>query len=220
MSDESIGYKCPYCSTRTLESVATVPYVRGFLLAYQHGTKKFIGCCSCVRLQIYKEAGLSALLGWYSLTALVMNPLFILYCLIRGLFVSKNLEAVRKHLREAGIPEPREEINLARVAYSLAASVIAADNKILPAEVAVAAEIGKNTFEDFVPSDFEKVVENHKNLPEAEELAALLSKVLTEEGRTVMYRYLVAIAEADGAVSEEEQKLLDRMARSLEVKER
>jgi uncharacterized tellurite resistance protein B-like protein len=217
MSDQSIDYKCPYCEKNTLESVATVPYIRGFLLAYQHGTKRFIGCCSCVRHQIYKEAGLSALLGWFSLTALLTNPLFIGYSLIRGIFVFKNLDAVRKQLREAGIPEPREDINLVKIAYSLAASMIAADKKILPTEVAIAAEIGRNIFEDFVPSDFQKVVENHKNLPEAEELSALLSKVLTEEGVTIIYKYLVAIAEADGAIPQEEQKLLDRIARNLDL---
>jgi uncharacterized tellurite resistance protein B-like protein len=162
-----------------------------------------------------KESGKSALIGWFSPTALILNPIFIEYGIGRSLFVRTNLDAVRKVLKEAGIQEPAEPLNLVQVAYSLAASMIAADKKILPEEVDVAAEIGSRILENFDAAEFRKTVDNHKNLPEPAELAGLLRNVLNEEGRILVYRYLLAIAEADKDVSQEETALLGTVAERL-----
>ena len=49
MSDaEPISYSCPYCEGRNIETAAKAPYVRGFVLAYQIGSKSYIGCARCV----------------------------------------------------------------------------------------------------------------------------------------------------------------------------
>jgi len=215
MATESIAYKCPFCRVNYLETTAKLPYVRGFLLAVQHGHKQLVGCKSCVRAELVKESGKSALIGWFSPTALILNPIFIVYGIGRSLFVRTDLDAVRKVLKEAGIPEPAEPLNLLKIAYSLAASMIAADKKILPEEIAVAAEIGSRILENFDEAEFRKTVDNHKNLPEPAELAGLLRQVLTDDGKALVYRYLVAIAQADTEVSKEERALLATVAHKL-----
>jgi uncharacterized tellurite resistance protein B-like protein len=215
MSEDSIAYKCPYCRTNDIQTSAKLPYVRGFLLAVQHGHKQLVGCNTCVRTELLKESGKSALIGWFSPTALILNPIFIVYGLGRALFVRTNLEAVRKVLKEAGIPEPAKPLNLVQVAYSLAASMIAADKKIKPEEIALASEIGTRILEGFDAAEFRKTVDNHKNLPEPAELAGLLREVLTEDGRVLVYRYLLAIAQADEEVSQEEMALLALIADKL-----
>lgn len=121
MQQPHVAYLCPYCRERNLEAVATLPYVRGFLLAYVHGHKKLIGCRNCVRTQLLKETGVSCLVGWFSPTALIANPFLIVYGLLRSAFVSTNIDAVRKALKEAGIPEPQQQVDLVRVGYGLAA---------------------------------------------------------------------------------------------------
>ena len=215
MSEDSIAYKCPYCRTNDLQTSAKLPYVRGFLLAVQHGHKQLVGCNPCVRSELLKESGKSALIGWFSPTALILNPIFIVYGLGRALFVRTNLDAVRKVLKEAGIPEPAKPLNLVQVAYSLAASMIAADKKILPEEIALASEIGTRILEGFDAAEFRKTVDNHKNLPEPAELAGLLREVLTEDGKVLVYRYLLAIAQADKEISQEETALLALVADKL-----
>jgi hypothetical protein len=215
MAQEHIAYKCPYCRVGYLETAARLPYVRGFLLAVQHGHKQLVGCKSCVRSELLKESGKSALIGWFSPTALILNPIFIVYGVGRSLFVRTNLDAVRKVLKEAGIQEPTEPLKLVQIAYSLAASMIAADKKVLPEEIAVAAEIGARILDGFDADEFRKTVDNHKNLPEPAELAGLLRDVLTEEGKVLVYRYLAAIAHADQEVSAEEDALLATVARKL-----
>ncbi len=215
MAQDYIAYKCPYCRDNYLETTAKLPYVRGFLLAYQHGHKQLVGCRSCVRTELLKETGKSALIGWFSPTALVLNPLFILYGIGRSLFVRTNLEAVRKVLKEAGIQEPSEPPNLLQIAYGLAASMIAADKKVLPEEIAVAAQIGAHILENFDEAEFRKTVDSHKSLPEPAELAGILREVLTDDGKVLMYRYLLAIAQADEEVSKEEQALLAVVAHKL-----
>ena len=215
MSEDSIAYKCPYCRTNDLQTSAKLPYVRGFLLAVQHGHKQLVGCNPCVRSELLKESGKSALIGWFSPTALILNPIFIVYGLGRALFVRTNLDAVRKVLQEAGIPEPAKPLNIVQVAYSLAASMIAADKKILPEEIALASEIGTRILEGFDAAEFRKTVDNHKNLPEPAELAGLLREVLTEDGKVLVYRYLLAIAQADEEISQEETALLALVADKL-----
>jgi uncharacterized tellurite resistance protein B-like protein len=217
VSEEYIAYLCPYCEKNHLQSVATLPYVRGFLLAVQHGRKKLVGCRSCVRKQIYKETGISSAIGWFSPTALILNPIFIVYGLARGAFVTTNLTAVRQALKEAGIPEPEQPVNILSVAYGLAASLIAADGKILPEEVAVASELGHRVFENFSDSDFQATLDNHKSLPGPEEYAGMLNRVLKDEDKVTVFRYLVAIANADNEIAEAEQKLLDRIALKLNI---
>lgn len=211
------SYPCPYCDDRPLESVATLPYVRGFLLAYQVGTKRFIGCRSCVRVQIYKEAGLSSLIGWFSITAFFLNPMFITYGLVRGLFVGKNSDAVRKQLREAGIPDEPSAVHPLQVAYALAASMIAADGKVEQEEVTAAVQIGQRLFDGFDPGALMEKVNNHKSLPGVAELSSLLAQVLNDEGKDAIYQYMQAIAAADGEVAAEEQHQLDVIARNLRV---
>lgn len=208
MSEDSIAYKCPYCRTNYLQTSAKLPYVRGFLLAVQHGHKRIVGCTPCVRSELLKETGKSALIGWFSPTALILNPIFIVYGLGRTLFVRTNLDAVRKVLKESGIPEPAQPLNLVQTAYGLAASMIVADKKILPEEIALASEIGSRILDGFDDAEFRKTVDNHKKLPEPAELAGLLREVLTDEGKVLIYRYLLAIAQADEEVSAEERALL------------
>jgi len=215
MSQEHIAYKCPYCNVNYLQTAAKLPYIRGYVLAYQQGHKMLVGCNPCVRTQLLKETGKSALLGWFSISALIVNPFLILYGLGRACFVRTNLEAVRKVLREANIPEPAEPLNLVKIGYSLAASMIAVDKKILQEEIALASDIGARIFEGFDAAEFRKTVENHKTLPEPAELAGLLREALTEQGRVLIYQYLQAIAHADSEFSKDEQALLDVVAHKL-----
>ena len=215
MSDDSIAYKCPYCRTNYLQTSAKLPYVRGYLLAIEHGHKQIVGCTPCVRGQVLKETGKSALLGWFSPTALILNPIFIIYGLGRSLFVTTNLEAVRKVLRESNIPEPAKPVNIVQIAYSLAASMIVADKKILEEEVALASEIGARILDGFDAAEFRRTVDNHKKLPEPAELAGLLRDVLTDDGKVLVYRYLEAIAHADAELSAEERSLLATVADKL-----
>lgn len=215
MSLEYIAYKCPYCNSNYLETSAKLPFVRGFLLAVQHGHKTLVGCRSCVKSELLKETGKSALIGWFSPSALILNPIFILYGIGRAAFVRTNLDAVRKVLKEAGVPEPAAPLNFTQVAYSLAASVIAADRKVLPEEIALASDIGQKILEGFDDTAFRSTVSNHSNLPEPAELALLLREALTEEGRSLMLRYLLAIAHADDEFSVEEQRLIATIAANL-----
>lgn len=215
MSEESIAYKCPYCRTNNLQTSAKLPYVRGYLLAVEHGHKQIVGCTPCVRGQILKETGKSALIGWFSPSALILNPIFIIYGLGRSAFVGTNLEAVRKVLKEAGIPEPAKPVDIVQIAYSLAASMIVADKKILDEEVTLASEIGARILDGFDAAEFRRTIDNHKKLPEPAELAGLLRDVLNDDGKVLVYRYLEAIAQADGEMSSEERGLLATVAAKL-----
>lgn len=207
-----VSYSCPYCDTRNLETVAAVPFIRGYVLAYQIGSNTFIGCVPCVRKKVLGEAGRSLFLGWFSISAFIVNPFLILYNLLRAPFIGQNYPKVRQKLRELGIPEEQSAVNLTSMCYCLAASMIAADGKIEASEIAVANEIGAKLFADFNPADFETVAADVKGLPAPQDIASLLTEILTEEGKKALFLYLLAIAQADGQVAESEKKLLEEIA--------
>ncbi|MFY0532566.1 TerB family tellurite resistance protein [Nannocystis pusilla] len=204
-------HRCPTCQERELDTLATLPYVRGFLIAYQIGTKKFIGCRSCVRKSIFKEVGLSAVVGWFSITALVINPFLLVYGVFRGAVLSPDPAAVRKALAEAGIPADDAGLSIVHIAYGLAAAMIAADGKIEREEVSTAIRVGANLFEDFEADALLRLLQRPKDLPDPVDLAGVLAQVLDEPQKLAVYRYLEAIAGADGEVSADEAALLQRV---------
>jgi uncharacterized tellurite resistance protein B-like protein len=216
---ELMSRSCPYCHARELETVATVPYVRGMVVAYTLGVKKFMGCRRCVRRSIYKEVGVSSLVGWFSLTAVVLNPLMITYGAVRGLFVRVDEAGVKRALDQAGIPDDGLEVDPLRVAYGLAAAMIAADGKVEDEEVAVAIEVGKQLFSEFESDAFAEVLAGHKELPGVSELAHLLGGLLEAEEKALVFGYLVEIAASDGHVADEEKAMLERVRVSLGLPE-
>jgi tellurite resistance protein/uncharacterized membrane protein YhdT len=204
-------YSCPYCRQRSIETVATAHYVRGFVLAYQIGWKKFPACVGCARAQLLKEAGLSALIGWFSITCIFLNPLFIGFLILKTPFVGKNTEAIDKLFQESGIPRPGQGVDVLKTLYGLAAKMIAADGKIDQREVTVAAEQGQRLTQDFVYGGLQEAVDNHKSLPETRTYAEILGQALSNDHKIFVLRYLYMIAMADGELERREERLLREM---------
>lgn len=208
-----IKYPCPHCQHRNIETVATAPYIRGMVLAYQYGTKPFFGCTRCVRLKVLGEAGLSALIGWFSITAVFVNPFLILYNLLQTPFIRVNYAKARDRLRAAGVPDD-PGMDLTDVGYALAAWMITIDQTLAPAEVERARELGAKFLRAFDPQRLDEALGNVKTLPAATELAALLSE-LSPDGKKAMFDYLLAIAQADGAPNNAETQLLTDIAEQM-----
>ena len=220
MSDHDerpISYSCPYCEGRRIETTATAPYVRGFLLAYQIGTKSFIGCAHCVRIKVLGEAGLSLLIGWFSISAFIINPFLILYNLAQTPFVRTNYARARKKLSELGIPEDQSQVDVTHLGYSLAASMIVADGQVDAEEIKVALAYGPGLFPDFNGEELQAAVGKAKDLPSPQDIATLLREVLTADGKKAVFSYLWMIAEADGVIEESEERMLTQVATNLGV---
>ncbi|MGH1350540.1 MAG: TerB family tellurite resistance protein [Methyloligellaceae bacterium] len=217
MHNDNVNYPCPYCHDNKLETKATLPYVRGYLIVFQYGYKKIIGCKSCVRKQLLKETGKSTLLGWYSPKALIANPFLIAYGLCRSAMVKTNVKGVLQELENSGIAPPGQEISVLEIGYCLAASMIAADKKIEASEIETALNIGKQIFSDFNETAFRETVAKHKSLPEPTELSAILGEVLEQDAKISICAYLFAIAVADGDFASEEKKLMDTILHNMRV---
>lgn len=213
MSSRSV--RCPRCQKAVLDTVVSAPYIRGLILAHTLGKKRLVGCRSCVRRQLAAEVGQSLLLGWFSLTGLVVNPLFILWNTSRLPFVKAQPEKVQGLLHEFGIEA--EKVDLPRVAASLAATMVAADGKVDPAEVATATGIGAQLIDGFTPALFHDVMQNVGTLPSTSQLAGMLREVLDESGKVATLKYLLAIASADGSIDDAEIDELQSAAQSMGV---
>lgn len=211
-----INFSCPYCEHRKIETVATAPFVRGFVLAYQQGSRTFIGCTSCVRKRVLREAGLSSLLGWFSISAIIMNPFFIVYNLIQTPFIRTDFNKARKRLSDAGVPEDQSQLDITQLGYSLATSMMAVDGKIDSEEIAIAIKMGVNIFPDFSDVDFQAVVKGAKDLPPPQDIASILRETLTADGKKALCSYLWSIAMADGSMDESERRLLAEVAENID----
>jgi len=216
VSQEPVSYLCPYCKIRKLETVGTAPYIRGFILLFQYGSRTYLGCVPCVRTKILREAGLSSLIGWFSIFSLVINPFLIVYNLAQSPLVKTDHGKVRAKLREIGIPEDHEEEpNVTLLCYSLAASMIGADGKVKKSEIKTAQERGQQFIPEFDPSLFKAVVADFRRLPSHKDQAKLLANILTDAGKRDIYDYLLVIAQADGQFDLTEQKMLAEVANGL-----
>lgn len=211
------SFECPSCRNRPIETVVKVPSIRGYLLGYQITTKRLPTCAPCARSALLSEAGKSLLLGWFSPTALLVNPFLILWNAGRYPFTGKNYDAIRKLFDEAGIPQPGRQVDVLKVLYGLAAAMITADGRVEPEEIETGLRVGGRISADFNPRDFHETVENHANLPEVENYAAVLSTVLDPNQKKLVLSYLIAIAFADSDLDRSEERLLHRIANTLEA---
>ncbi|MFA7481642.1 MAG: TerB family tellurite resistance protein [Vulcanimicrobiota bacterium] len=204
------GVLCPVCKNAELDTVVSAPYIRGMLLAYTFGTKRFVGCNRCVKKQLAKELGVSMVVGWFSLTSLLVNPVCILWNGARLPFLRANPRKVADLLAEFGIDtsEPAARVDIPRVAASLAAAMVNADGKVGEDEILVAVEIGQKLFDGFDLELFRDVLLNSQSLPNPTQLASVLRDYLTEDGKVAVQKYLVAIAVADGSVAPQEIDIL------------
>lgn len=215
MAEQPGGYPCPYCNQRKLETVAAAPYVRGLLVAYQIGSKSFIGCVPCVRTKVFGEAGLSLLIGWFSITAVIINPFLIIFNLIRGFTVGENVNAVKKKLQELGLPESPTIIDPQAVCQALAASMILADGVVEEAELEAAESAGDRVFGEFDEAALRMLVLNGKDLPAPQDLAIMLKDTIDEHQKQEIMVYLSEIAMADGNVAAEERAMLEQVSIGL-----
>lgn len=210
-------YPCPYCNNGPLETTATAPYVRGLLVAYLIGTKTYIGCVSCVRKKVLGEAGLSMLIGWFSLYALFINPCLIFYNLVRGILVGKNPNSVAKKLQSLGLPGTPNLVDVKTIGAALAASMILADGKVDEAELRAAEKAGDEVFKDFDEAGLRMIVQQGKDLPQVEDLANMLRNSVDQNSKEKIMVFLSEIAMADGDVAPEERQMLERIGMALGV---
>ena len=114
-------------------------------------------------------------------------------------------------------PDERERNQLLHATYSLAAAMVGADGQIDPGEIAVAETIGQKLFEDFDSVEFREYCNDPEQIPDVVKLAEAMSEVLEDEHKNLVIKYLRAISEADGNVSEDEELLLQKIAAELGV---
>lgn len=217
MTTQTSSIPCPQCENGQLSAVATAPYARGFLLAYQMGSKKIVGCKRCVAGGLRQEAGKSLLFGWFSITALILNIFFIPWNLLRSFFVSDDDLAVSKFLDEVGVPKPGTEYRLTDAFYSAAATMIRADGKIEDAEIEAAVAIGQQMLPEFDAQAFLAVLDSKAPTQSLDATATVFRVYLTEEGQTMVFRYLMGIALADGDFAKSEDKMMERLADKIGI---
>ena len=123
---------------------------------------------------------------------------------------------LRVALGQVAVPEEAQQNHCLNIIYLMTAAMVGADGKIDPEEILVAEAIGQNLISEFDSEDFREACKS-SDLPDFVKLVDLLKDVLDQEMKNLIYRYLEQVAMADGAVSPEEQELLDELAGGFSV---
>lgn len=205
-----IPYECPSCKKRPMEAKATTPFVRGLIIWFRIGEKIYLGCVGCTRLAVFRETGLSLLIGWFSPFALVINPFMILYGLALGLFVGRNPAATRKYLQGKGLPTGSTG-DLQRVCYALAIQMLDGEwtkearemrsreraltrqENLSAGRMASVTEVGKRLVPGFEVSDFEWfAVTNPLEHPLL--IAQAAHRILPREEREIVGAFLAEVS--------------------------
>lgn len=209
------GILCPYCQKATIDTAATVTFMRGFLIAHQHGEKRFIGCSPCVAKQIRAEVGRSALYGWFSPTALIVNVFLIPWNLVKSYRVKPDRAAARAVLRELGVSDKEEAAQIDEALYAAMAAMIKADGKIDAGEVASAQALGPKLISNFSGDRLaEKLKAPATPLPQ---LASILNVAMKQSDKEIVLKALVFLAYADGRLDRSEAEMLDQMRLGLSL---
>lgn len=202
------NYPCPHCQVNQFETVRKAMYARGFILAYQTGTKTFIGCVSCVARELRAETGKSLLYGWFSVNSFVLNLFYIPAHFLRSFMVKPDPKAVSIFLMEAGIPGDDDQELINKTLYIFAATMIKADGEIDASEIEAAIEIGSQIIDDFDEAEFHNYLNSGDAVSDIKDLGGLLNEALDEEAKELVLKYLLLIASADGEYAVEEQTLM------------
>lgn len=117
-------------------------------------------------------------------------------------------------------PEETERNHLLHATYSLAAAIASTDGQVDVQEIAVAEAIGQKLFEDFDSVEFREYCNHPENIADVARLSETMCEVLKDEHKELILKYLRAISEADGNLSDDEEALLKKVAAGLGISHR
>lgn len=122
-------------------------------------------------------------------------------------------------LGHAEVPEDNDCGNndvLRRLLCCLAAAVIKADGNCRAEEVYVAESVGAQLIDGFDAVELREMCDEYYDIPDCAVVADLIRSLVDDGGNTVVLRYLQTIAEADGSVDSEEERMLGRIKEALQ----
>lgn len=98
----AVDHPCPICEERPIEELATTRYMIGYGVGAKFPSERLIGCHRCLRDRLLKDAGRSALLGWWWLGG-ALNPGFVIWQVARALTNRGPTRKLVAILEEQGI---------------------------------------------------------------------------------------------------------------------
>ncbi|MCA9293362.1 MAG: TerB family tellurite resistance protein [Phycisphaerales bacterium] len=205
-SDAVTDQLCPSCQKRPIVTAYKYPFFRGYVLAWSHGERRSLGCCSCVRKQMLAECAKAVTFGWVSPKALLCTVCCTPVTFARALAVRPKPHKVRELLDELGIPTNQHDLRVNDALYSVAAAMIKADGYAEPSEIDLAAELLARLIPDFQKDALVARVESWKAGAAPGEYLIFLNKFLNAKGRDMLLMLMAGIALADGRADARERK--------------
>lgn len=216
-ADDVSEFVCPYCEVKPVEVGTKMYFVRGYGVAHQTGYRVLLGSASCVASELRKEAGRNLLYGWFSPMALVISLGLIPWNFFRSFALKPDRASVDRALLQLGVPDARALERLDDVIYALAAGMVRADGRVDEAELAAIEQVGPRIVPDFDMRRFTQKLERTGSQIPVENLVNSVAPFLDDAGKATVLRALVYVAYADGDCDAAEEKLLQRVRRSLRV---
>jgi Zn-dependent protease with chaperone function/tellurite resistance protein len=106
-------------------------------------------------------------------------------------------------------PEGENPYVIARVVQAAAAHLVCADGQVLPSEISMAEQLGEQLVPNFSQLEFRESCSNPGTLPSKDALLELIEAVFDQESRNLLVKFLTAIAESDGDISQDETQFIE-----------
>jgi len=155
---EQQTYPCPYCLKRPIQTVRQVPVFRGYIVVFQHGSRRFAGCVRCVRRRMLGECVKAVTFGWVSPKALIATVFVTPVTFMRALLCRKGPTGVAVIAREIEAQQVRTAEQVRDAMYTVAGAVIRMGGSH-PAQFETAAEYLEELAGEFDPEKLERCME-------------------------------------------------------------
>jgi uncharacterized tellurite resistance protein B-like protein len=227
----AVDIACQHCGERPVEEVAKGYRVTGLLLAYRITTVRSLGCHRCNRRELWRLAGKNLLIGWWSITSILINPFATLYNVGRSLIHRGPTPALAEALNDAGLDyefmadaddfdldrHTEEELHL-RSLIRLGCATMLTDGQATRAEATAMRDAAVTMYPEYPTAEIEeRIRKSADSVTNAIQVARGLSELLTPAGKEQALQFVAAVAAADDEVDPEEMELISRIADAMEM---
>lgn len=215
-----IAVPCPHCERNLIEDARELWFVQGLLVVTRYGTRRHIGCASCVRGKIIANLLEVVVTGWWSMYGVLATP-FVILQNVFALVTGPDEGSLRSFLRDAGIDvdeiavdafgRTKEQDRVANAILDALVEAVWADGEAGEEETIAAAELAMRLVgETFSAEEIAERLQHRSR-------AVIPESMRRNPDRVIVLRAALAVVASDGVFANSELAFIWDLAGRLDL---